>query len=114
MNVLSRRIERLETTEARQIPGGELSRRIDEGKRRVLGLGPDEALPTEEQLLRRDLGYGPAEALPEAALSFLQEAGCPAGERHVSGGDGWLVDALAAGWVRAERRNTIVTHFRRA
>jgi hypothetical protein len=114
MNVLSRRIERLETAEERQLPGSELLRRIDEGKLRVLGLGPDEALPTEEQLLRRDLGYGPDEALPEAVLSFLREAECPAGERHVPGGDGWLVGVLEAGGHRAVDRDTLITRFRRA
>jgi hypothetical protein len=60
------------------------------------------------------MGYGPDEALPEAAAAFLRETACPVGERRVSGGDGWLVDALEAGWARAERRDTIVTHFRRA
>jgi hypothetical protein len=113
MSNLKNRIERLEQTEdygqQRQERDACRRRQIEEGMRRVFGLGPDDPLPTEEELLRRDLGLAAGDPMPPEAVEFLNEmqSPCLAPERA---GDA-LIAALEEGRIRACKRHELVARF---
>jgi hypothetical protein len=109
---LERRVERLEQYEGSQQESESRCREVDEALRRVHGIGPDEPLPTEEQLLRRDMGYDENEPLPEEAVAYLQKSISSVDMRTMSGGDR-LIAILEWMGTRGKERSEIVSRFRR-